>query len=89
MVATAAARWTSVNELIDLALKYVILPVGGFVWMMHNKLQAQSTEIAVMKTEMAAAKEARNVAEAKMEKTVDAIFAKLDSIEQALRKPGA
>lgn len=85
MVATAK-RWTPMNVL-DLILQYAVLPVSGFVWSLHMRVQNLTTENAVMKTEMAAAKEARNLAEAKMEKTVDAIFAKLDSIEQALRKP--
>lgn len=75
------------EQWFDMALKYIVIPVGAFVYGMHRTLQGQATEIAVMKTEMAAAKEARAVSEAKMEKTVDAIFAKLDSIEQALRKP--
>ena len=74
-------------NVLDLILQYAVLPVGGFVWSLHMRVQSLMTESAVMKTEMAAAKEARNLAEAKMEKTVDAIFAKLDSIEQALRKP--
>lgn len=74
-------------DLLNLILQYAVLPVGGFVWSLHMRVQTLHTENAVMKTEMAAAKEARTIAEAKMEKTVDAIFAKLDSIEQALRKP--
>jgi hypothetical protein len=71
---------------LDMALKYVILPVGGFVWMMHMKLQTHTTDLAVLKAQSEAQKDAHDRELKDMKKTVDAIFAKLDSIEAALRK---
>lgn len=73
-------------ELLDMALKYVVLPVGAFVWMLHMKLQGQSTDLAVMKAQIEASKEAHDREFKEMRRTIDAIFAKLDSIEAALRK---
>jgi hypothetical protein len=71
---------------IDLLLKYIIVPVGGFLWVVHGKVQDHSLDIAVLKSEAAR----RDIEQARereeMRRTVDAIFAKLDSIEQALRK---
>lgn len=71
---------------IDMALKYVVLPVGAFVWMLHNKQQVHSTELAVLKAQAEGQKDAHDRELKDMKKTVDAIFAKLDSIEAALRK---
>ena len=71
---------------IDMALKYVVLPVGGFVWMLHTKVQGQATELAVMRAQIDAGKEAHDREFKEMRRTIDAIFAKLDSIEAALRK---
>lgn len=71
---------------LDMALKYVVLPVGGFVWMLHMKLQNHSTDLAVMKAQIDASKEAHDREFKEMRRTIDAIFAKLDSIEAALRK---
>lgn len=71
---------------LDMALKYVVLPVGGFVWMLHMKLQSHTTDLAVLKAQAEAARDAHDREMKDMKKTVDAIFAKLDSIEAALRK---
>lgn len=71
---------------LDMALKYVVLPVGAFVWMMHTKVQGHATDLAVLKAQAEAQKDAHDRELKDMKKTVDAIFAKLDSIEAALRK---
>lgn len=71
---------------LDMALKYVVLPVGAFVWMLHTKLQLHATDLAVLKAQAEAQKDAHDRELKDMKKTVDAIFAKLDSIEAALRK---
>lgn len=73
-------------DLIDLILRYAVLPVGGFVWALHTKVQLHATEIAVMRSQLDASKDAHDRELRDMKKTIDAIFAKLDSIEAALRK---
>lgn len=74
------------DNLLDMALKYVVLPVAGFVWVMHTKLQSHATDLAVMRAQIEASKEAHDREFKEMRRTIDAIFAKLDSIEAALRK---
>lgn len=71
---------------LDMALKYVVLPVGAFVWMLHNRQQSHATDLAVMRAQIDAGKESHDRELKDMKKTVDAIFVKLDSIEAALRK---
>jgi hypothetical protein len=71
---------------LDMVLKYVVLPIGGFVWLLHTKQQSHATQIAVMQAQIEASKEAHDREFKEMRRTIDAIFAKLDSIEAALRK---
>jgi hypothetical protein len=74
------------TDMLDLFLKYVIFPVAGFVWMLHTKLQAHSTKLAVMEAQIEASKQAQDREFRDMRRIVDAIFSKLDGIEAALRK---
>jgi hypothetical protein len=73
-------------DLFDIILRYAVVPVSGFVWTLHLKVQAHATEIAVMRSQIDAGKDAHDRELRDMKKTIDAIFAKLDSIEAALRK---
>jgi uncharacterized protein YqcC (DUF446 family) len=77
-------------EMIDMALKYVVLPIGGWVWVSLGKvntvLNSQAIDLAVLRAQQAAAEAAHERALAETSKTVQAIFAKLDSIEAALRR---
>lgn len=74
------------TDMLDMFLKYVILPIAGFVWMMHTKLQAHATKLAVMEAQIEASKQAQDREFRDMRRIVDAIFTKLDGIEAALRK---
>lgn len=74
------------DGVIDMILKYIVVPVGGFVWMLHTKSQTHATEIAVLKAQAAAQQLAHDREFKEMRQTINAIFSKLDSIEQALRK---
>lgn len=73
-------------EAIDMVLKYIILPVGGFVWMMHQKLQSHHTDIEVLKAQASATKEAHDREFKEMRDNFKRVFEKLDGIEEALRK---
>lgn len=73
-------------DIIDLALKYVVVPVGAFLWAVHTKVQGHATDLAVMRAQIEASKEAHDREFREMRRTIDAIFTKLDSIEAALRK---
>lgn len=73
-------------DLIDLVLKYFILPVAAFVWGLHMRVQKQTTDIAVLTTKLAAHEAARAESERRIEINMGRIMEKLDSIEAALRK---
>lgn len=73
-------------DALDMLLKYIVLPVGGFVWMMHQKLQSHHTDIEVLKTQASATKEAHDREFKEMRDNFKRVFEKLDGIEEALRK---
>lgn len=73
-------------DAIDMLLKYVILPVGGFVWMLHSKIQNHHTDIQVLKAQASATKEAHDREFKEMRDNFKRVFEKLDGIEEALRK---
>lgn len=73
-------------ETLDLFLKYVVVPVGGFVFMIHSRLQAHHTDIEVLKATAAANKEAHDREFKQLQESFKAVFTKLDGIEEALRK---
>jgi len=73
-------------ETIDLFLKYVVVPVVAFVWMIHNKINAHHTEIEVLKTQVEATKAAHDREFKEVRSNFARVFEKLDGIEEALRK---
>ena len=72
--------------MIEQVMTYVVLPVGGFVWLLHRNQTKHQTQITVLEKmfETINAQHDREINEIK--ETVKAIFKKLDSIEQELRK---
>jgi len=75
-----------VIEAIRTILQWVIAPVAAFVWLNYTKLQSHDTEIAVLKTATTTARQAHDREIKEIRETSRAIMAKLDSIEEALRK---
>lgn len=73
-------------EVIDTIMKWVIAPVAAFVWMLHSKMQSHATDIAVLKATTDANKQAHDREMKEIREAIKAVFEKLDSIEQALRK---
>jgi tRNA A-37 threonylcarbamoyl transferase component Bud32 len=73
-------------EFLDLALKYIVVPALGFIWILHNKVQDQGTDLAVLKATTAANKEAHDKEFKAIQDSFKAMMSKLDSIEEALRK---
>jgi len=73
-------------EAMDMILKYVVVPVGAFVWMLHSKIQSHHTDIEVLKTQAASTKEAHDREFKEMRENFKRVFEKLDGIEEALRK---
>lgn len=73
-------------EILEAVMKWVVAPVAAFVWLLHNRTNAHATEIAVPKATTTANKEAHDREFKEMRENFKAVIAKLDSIEQALRK---
>ena len=67
-------------------MQWVILPVSAFVWMMYRTQQDHSTKLAVLAAVHEANKEAHDREFKEMRENFKAVFTKLDTIEQALRK---
>lgn len=80
----------SVEKAFVYALEYVIIPVIAWVALFtrstNGTLQRHEVEIAVLRAQLLAEVAAGERARTETAATVAAIFAKLDSIEQALRK---
>jgi hypothetical protein len=73
-------------ELFDTVMQWIVAPVTGFVIWMFNRQQRHETEIAVIRATMSEQKTAHDREFKEMRENFKAVFAKLDSIEQALRK---
>jgi len=73
-------------EVLDIVLQWVVAPVAAFVWLLHSRSQAQSTEIAVLRAMHEANKEFHDREFKELREALKTINAKLDSIEQAMRK---
>lgn len=73
-------------DLLDLALKWVVAPIAAFIWVMYNKQQEHHVELAVIKNQIEANKQAHDRENKELRDNLRAIFSKLDSIETALRK---
>lgn len=73
-------------EVLDAVMRWVIAPVAGFVWLLHTKVNKQSTDIAVMQATASANKEAHDREFKEMRENFKAVMTKLDDIEKALRK---
>jgi hypothetical protein len=73
-------------EALDLFLKYIVLPVGAFVWMIHSKINSHHTEIEVLKAQVEATKVAHDREFKEVRENFKRVFEKLDGIEEALRK---
>jgi len=73
-------------DVMDSIMRWVVAPVAAFVWIIHSKQQAHTTSIAVLQAQMNAFQLAHDREIKEIRDTSRAIMAKLDSIEEALRK---
>ena len=73
-------------KVLSVIMQWIIAPVAAFVWILYQKQQTHHTEIAVLKADTASAKLAHDREIKEIRETSRAIMAKLDSIEEALRK---
>ena len=73
-------------DILNTIMSWVVAPVAAFVWLLHTKTQANSTDIAVLKATQAANKEAHDREFKEMKESFRAVMEKLDNIETHLRK---
>lgn len=73
-------------DVLNVIMQWVIAPVAAFVWFNYQKLQHHATDIAVLKATTKNVQEAHQREIEEIRQTSRAIMAKLDNIEQALRK---
>ncbi len=73
-------------DVIDTVMQWIVAPVAGFVWLLHSKTQANTTDIAVIKAQSTATKEASDREFKEVKDSFKAVMEKLDNIEQHLRK---
>lgn len=73
-------------ELIEAILKWIVAPVAAFVLLQYKTQQTHGTDIAVLKAQAIANKEAHDREFKQLQDSFKAVFAKLDDIEKALRK---
>ena len=73
-------------DLIDAAMKWIVAPVAAFVFLQYRTQQIHATDIAVLKAQATANKEAHDREFKQLQDSFKAVFTKLDDIEKALRK---
>lgn len=73
-------------EFIDAAMKWIVAPIAAFVILQYRTQQSHGTDIAVLKAQAAANKEAHDREFKQLQDSFKAVFTKLDDIERALRK---
>jgi soluble cytochrome b562 len=73
-------------DAINTIMQWIVAPVAAFVWLLHRQTQVNITDIAVLKAQTAADKEAHDREFKEMKTSFAKVMEKLDNIEQHLRK---
>lgn len=73
-------------DVLEAVMKWIVAPVAAFVFIQYRTQQAHGTDIAVLKAEATANKQAHDREFKQLQDSFKAVFAKLDDIERALRK---
>lgn len=73
-------------KVLTAIMQLVIMPVAAFVWFIYQRQQSHATSIAVLQATLNGSKESHQREVEEIRQTSRAIMAKLDSIEEALRK---
>ena len=73
-------------DILEAVMKWIVAPVAAFVFMQYRTQQAHGTDIAVLKAEATANKQAHDREFKQLQDSFKAVFTKLDDIERALRK---
>jgi len=72
-------------DMLEAIMKWIVAPVGAFVYLIWTRQQDHHLDIAVLKSQIESDRLAHNREMKEMREVTKAIFAKLDRIEEALR----
>jgi len=73
-------------DVLNTIMQWIVAPVAGAVWMLYTKTQTNTMDIAVIKAQTSASKEASDREFKEVKASFKAVMEKLDNIEQHLRK---
>lgn len=65
-------------DVLETVLRWVVMPIGGFVWLIFMRQQDHATQIAVLKTETEMARLAHDREIKDIKDKLDKILEKLD-----------
>lgn len=73
-------------EILRMVIQWGVVPLVGFVWLIHKTQQNHNTEIAVLKALHATNKENHDREFKEVKDNFKTVLSKLEGIEQYLRK---
>lgn len=73
-------------DILRMLIQWGVVPLVGFVWLLHKNQQNHNTEIAVLKAVYDANKESHDREFKEVKESFKTVLAKLEGIEQHLRK---
>ena len=73
-------------EVLNTIMQWIVAPIAGFVFLIYRTQQDHATKLAVLSAVHDANKEAYDREFKEMRENFKTVMAKLDNIEQALRK---
>jgi|TARA_Y100000385_G_scaffold270420_1_gene309458 hypothetical protein len=65
-------------EVLETVLRWIVMPIGAFVWLMFMRQQDQGTQIAVIKTQNDMSRMAHDREIREIKNMLDKILEKLD-----------
>jgi hypothetical protein len=73
-------------EYIDLAVKIILAPITGFLWILHNRQNKLTLEIAVLRAQVEANQKSIDREMVDVKASLARVLDKLDKIEEYVRK---
>lgn len=73
-------------DILEALMKWIVAPIAAFVFMQYRTQQEHATDIAVLKAEATANRNAHDREFKQLQDNFKVVFTKLDDIERALRK---
>ena len=73
-------------DILEALMKWIVAPVAAFVFLQYRTQQVHATDIAVLKAEATANRNAHDREFKQLQDNFKVVFTKLDDIERALRK---